>query len=199
MNNMKDIISELKRVQDTFENLESSKVKRGHRNRRYKDDTEWWILGKFKQILQNENIPFPNKASKNEQNDTDFVLENGISIQITEIVPKNLDEAEAWSKFVDVLNKKLLHEFGKNSWLLMYFDELYSNISDYGYWHNYILKRSQELLFSKCPYEKIFVINSSGEAAVSIYPYRFVIKPQWINKSTIIDECLFRYSPYYSK
>lgn len=194
---MKTINIELKRVQNVFTSLDQEAIKKAHRNRIFGDDREWWILGKFKNILQTESIPFPDRASKLPQNDSDFKLDNGVIVQITETVPNNLDSSDAWSKFSTLLNNKFSHFFGKRSWLIIYFDILYSSISEYGYWHNYILKESLKLDFSNCPYEKIFVINASGEAAVSIFPYSFVIKPEWINGKTIIDKCLYQYNSYY--
>jgi|GEM_PF-1934104 hypothetical protein len=204
---MKKISDELNRIEKIFDNLEIGK----HRTREYKEDREWWVLGKLKMIFQNENLNFPNYAEKLEENDTDFnisydgeVFYKGL--QITEVVPLEYKYREIkdsnvkmniWEYYEDVLMNKLNMHFGPNNWLVIYFDELYSKINNNGYWHNVILERSKKLNLSKNTYEKILAIDSRGDAAVSLYPYLFVISPEWNHQSTIIDQCLYRKNTYY--
>lgn len=202
------ILDELKRVEQIFDNFET----RGkHRNRKYKEDREWWILGKTKQIFDKEAIKFPSYAKKLSENDTDFDLSfDGKNlykkIQITECPPldyllkENSNQSiNLWEFYKNIILKKLQYQFGKNNWLLIYFDIRYSAISENGFWHTAILRKSEQLDFSKCTYERIIIIDSKAEAAVSVYPFRYVIRPEWNETSTIVDQCIFRKSIYYSR
>ncbi|MCZ7616563.1 MAG: hypothetical protein M5T52_24130 [Ignavibacteriaceae bacterium] len=45
---------------------------------------------------------------------------------------------------------------------------------------------------SKSKYEKIFVINSSGKAAVSIYPIQYIVYPELTDTSTFIGSLYIR-------
>jgi hypothetical protein len=99
--------------------------------------------------------------------------------------------------YKDGLLKKLKDNFGLDSWLIIYFDNRYTQISSYGYWHNVILKRTLNIDLSESKYEKIIAIDAQGSAAVELYPFSYVICPEWRRQSTIIDECLFRKDSYY--
>lgn len=205
---MKKILDELNRVEKKFENLDIEE----HRNQKYKDDREWWVLGKLKLIFQNENLRFPDYAEKLEVDDTDFDISyDGEKIfkriQITEVVPieykkrggKNPEDiVDTWQLYEQILMNKLNMRFGLNNWLVIYFDELYSKLNDYGYWHNVILEKTKKIDFSKSTFEKILVIDSKGDAAVSLYPYLFVLRPEWCNDATMIDQCFYRKKSYYN-
>ena len=45
--------------------------------------------------------------------------------------------------------------------------------------------------------EKIIAIDAQGSAAVELYPFSYVICPEWRRQSTIIDKCIFRKDSYY--
>lgn len=46
--------------------------------------------------------------------------------------------------------------------------------------------------FSSNKYERIIVIDAKADSAVSIYPFFFVIRPEWGSNCTIIDQILLR-------
>ena len=201
-NSMKLILDEYNRVVKIFENLEGPE---DHRNRIYKLDREWWVLGRLKIIFNKESLghEFPDYADKLSENDTDFVIsfdgeKKYKKIQITEVPPleiinKNIKKKlDNWSAYKMIVNKKLKSDFGKNNWLIIYFDLLYSHISSSGYWHNTILNISGSIDLANNKYERIIIIDSRGDAAVSIFPFLFVIRPEWRSKSTIIDHILLR-------
>jgi hypothetical protein len=202
---MKIILNELERIEKLFSELPGLK---DHRKKEYKDDLEWWILGRFKKILENEGLKFPNYAEKLLQNDTDFVVSFDGShkykcIQITECVQVDLKRGklekntDIWKEYENVLMKKLNYDFGPDNWLLIYFDNSYFQISSNGSWHKAILQRSLKFDMSSCKYEKVIAIDARGNAAVELYPFSFVICPEWRNKSTIVDQCLYRKDSYY--
>jgi hypothetical protein len=198
---MKKILDEYLKIKNQFNVLSSGE----HRKRLYKDQREWWILGRFKMILDMENFndKFPDYADKLPEDHTDFVISyNGKKvfkyIQITEIPPIEItnicrfNDHDIWAHYTTIINKKLTYDFGKNNWLLIYFDIAYGKIYSNGFWHNVILEISRRIDFSFCKYEKIFVIDSKGDAAVSLYPYLFVIRPEWCSGATIIDQLFLR-------
>ena len=68
---MKKILDELDRVESLFNSLEKDE---DHRNNIYKEDREWWVLGRVKKIFDGEYIPFPDYAKKLPEDDTDFII-----------------------------------------------------------------------------------------------------------------------------
>ena len=91
---------------------------------------------------------------------------------------------QPWKSMIENIHKKYLKKYQKNCWLLVYHNMSYYEISHYGYWHNTILYNFQEwyasniIDYSKCPYESIYMINSSAKALVRSYPDLKVIIPE---------------------
>ena len=201
---MKNILFELERIESNFASLEENNA---HRKRHYKEDLEWWILGRTKKIFDREQIAFPSFAEKLKEDDTDFTLSyNGTEaykhIQITEFVLDEVKNSPSEKPDIDklfkrLLDKKLSYNFGPNNWLLIYFDYRSPELCPYGYWHHRILQMVDSYDFSESTYEKILVIDAKGASAVSFHPYRFIISPEWMDQTTRIDGCLIKKSTYY--
>lgn len=118
----------------------------------------------------------PNRERGKEYKDSEKIVEPFVeAIQKVE---------KPWTSFIQNLNDKFLRIYQKNCWLLVYHNMDYGEISYNGFWHNTILanvelwKHSNLVNFSKCPYEKIFVIGNIKEALVSIYPEMKVLVPE---------------------
>ena len=93
---------------------------------------------------------------------------------------------DSWAVFIDILRKKFSKSYGKDCWLLIYYDILITHHTNYGFWHNIMLanarlwyepKNSNAFFLGDSPYEQIYVIDSGGEAAVKIYPELSVVGP----------------------
>lgn len=203
---MKQIINESERVQQLFNCLPGDE---DHRGNKYKSEREWWVLGSLKKIFDGEYIEFPEFAVKLEENDTDFAIsfdDKNIfkKIQITEIPPienmsksNPLNKIDIWKVYEEIIYKKLIANFGKNNWLVIYFDIRYSQITSIGTWHNTILNMSRKLTLPKHNYEKIIVMNPKGTAAISIFPYFFIICPEWRSNTTIVEGIIISKKNYY--
>lgn len=156
---MKIISEELKRVEELINSI-NGKI---YQNRKYKDDLEWWVLGKISEILKKHNMPYPTYAKKKLPPDPDFkTYDNSRNIfkyiEITEVLdpdrrrsdeykienPHNeiilADEPniELLQELKKRINAKLLKRYGTDTWLFIYFDISYSHLSIYGYWHRMI-------------------------------------------------------------
>ncbi|MFZ1520166.1 MAG: hypothetical protein WAU11_15420 [Ignavibacteriaceae bacterium] len=204
---MNNVLEELERVQKLFNSLPGDE---DHRGNKYKSDREWWVLGNLKKIFDGEYIEFPDYATKLPEHNTDFSTSfDGKTvfkqIQITEIPPlENLSKGtstvkiDIWAKYEEILKKKLKAKFGSNNWLVVYFDIRYSQITSIGTWHNTLLRMSKKINFPKHHFEKIIVMDPRGSAAISIFPYFFIICPEWMPGSTIIDEMIVNKNTYYN-
>jgi hypothetical protein len=154
---MKNIFEEYLKIESEFRKLPGLN---DHRNRKYKDPREWWILGRLKLIFNKEKLNsfFPDYANKLPENDTDFEISFDGKIvykyiQIIELPPIEISRIGIENResirdlYVNVVNQKFLSDFGVNNWLIVYFDIPYHYISEYGYWHNSILEISKKLIF----------------------------------------------------
>lgn len=185
-------------------------------SRDYKKDLEWWVLLKLWHIFNLEKLPFPKFAKPFEKTTfPDFALSSdGINIsnyiEVTEVLlpgrkrsdeyknkkdfsNQTANEKEIWISFERILKKKLTRQFEINTWLLLYHNVRYTHISNYGYWHNSILGKFQEYDFTKSRYEHILVIDASGQACVSLFPYLYIIRPEMDDEgTTIVDQYFVR-------
>jgi len=157
---MKIIEDELKRVSLLIEKINGAI----YLDRKYKDDLEWWVLGKTAELLKSSNEIFPKFADKLLPPEPDFITfdENGNKfnqIEVTEVINPNRKRSDECKKLFKIklsnpdnkininllnalqeqLNKKLLMKYEDNCWLLVYFNIFYSQISPYGYWHRLII------------------------------------------------------------
>lgn len=194
---MKNIIDELERVIKLIRNI-NGKIY----NREYKDDLEWWVLGKVIKILQERAKEQPVYAKKADPPNADFITfdkqkNNFKSVEITEIMPperkrtleyttenfrnRNNPNVGLWLQLKDRLKNKLLKDYGKGCWLFIYFNIKYGDITPYGYWerglkyHFDTWINANQLSFKNCKYEKILILDSKGEGLVSLFPFFEVI------------------------
>jgi hypothetical protein len=107
------------------------------------------------------------------------------SASIVEPHLREIEEVEnPWSTFISTLKRKFLKFFQENCWLVVSHDMSYGEITPFGFWHNTLLanvkkwRESRVVDFDRCPYEKIFVIDSSEKALVSIFPSLVVLVPE---------------------
>lgn len=181
-------------------------------DRNYKKDLEWWILGRMRVIVNKTRARFPRFAVAIEENgEPDFYIsKNGKTkfkkIEVTEVLKpgrKRSDEYKGkktdknnkqniWATFHERLEEKFKKDFGKNVWLIIYHNIRYVEITPDGVWHNTILAKMKNVDFSKSKYEKIFVINSGGKAAVSIYPVRYIVYPELKRSQTLLGRLFIR-------
>lgn len=203
------ISDELKKVETFSKNLPYGSL---FINKKYKKNLEWWVLGKMQRIVNKTKSRFPCYALDVEKNgEADFYIsKNGKtifkSIEITEVLKpgrkrsdeykgKNVAEKNIlniWSSFYQRLEAKFKRNFGKDCWLIIYHNIRYAEITSNGSWHDTLLANMENIDFSSSKYEKIFVINSDGKAAVSIYPIRYVVYPELTDKSTFLDMLFIR-------
>ncbi len=203
---MNTISKELKRVEKLINTI-NGKI---FRNRRYKDDLEWWVLGKISEILKMSSLPYPIYAEKKSPPDPDFLTYDKSRnifkyIEITEVLEptrKRSDEyrempneeiiledepnAKLSLELMERIKAKLLKRYGKNTWLFIYFDISYSSISPYGYWHKALMtnlkvwKENKEINLNDQIYKRIFITDAPAEALIQIYPKIQTIKPEEI-------------------
>ena len=157
---MKIISEELKRVEELINNI-NGKI---YQSREYKDDLEWWVLGKISGILKKYKMPYPVYAEKKTPPDPDFKTYDNSRIkfkyiEITEVLDPDRRRSDEYKRenpyneiiLADEPNIELLHElkkriklkllkiYGTDTWLFIYFDISYSHLSIHGYWHRMIL------------------------------------------------------------
>lgn len=205
----KRISDELKRVDSLFRHKPFGTL---IINRQFKKDLEWWILGRFQKIVNKTKSRFPKFGIDIEKNgEPDFYIsKNGKTIfkkiEITEVLKpgrkrsyeykndkrEKINAINIWSSFHERLSSKFNKNFGRDCWLIIYHNIRYSEITPYGVWHNTLLANMENFDFSSCRYEKIFVIDSSGKAAVSIYPIRYIIFPELTGTTTFIGKLFIR-------
>lgn len=198
------ISNELDRVESLFKNRPYGNL---FIDRKYKKDLEWWILAKMRSIVNKTKSRFPRYALDIEKNGEPdyYISKNGKTIfkkiEITEVLKpgrKRSDEYKGkneiennklniWSSFHERLEEKFKKDFGKNCWLIIYHNIRYTDITSIGVWHNTLLANLENIDFSKSKYEKIFVINAEGKAAVSIYPIRYIVYPELTDTFTFLD------------
>jgi hypothetical protein len=119
---MKNISEELKRVKELINNI-NGKI---YQNREYKDDLEWWVLGKISEILKKHNMSYPAYAEKKLPPDPDFkTYDNSRNIfkyiEITEVLDPNRRRSDEYKRenphneiiLADELNIELLQELKK--------------------------------------------------------------------------------------
>ena len=197
---MKNILKELERVEKLIVSDPDF-----HINQKYKSDMEWWVLGKAGEILSELGFEYPTYAIKGES--PDFITYNErqmefYPIEVTEVLEPDRRRAEEykigrqitdWSKtpgrLVDPLEKpwltleacflkKFKKKYPPKTWLIIYFNISYSHISEYGWWHKTLLANAKKWDLSGCPFWKVLLLNSSGEALVDLFPKIYVIKPE---------------------
>ncbi|MDP8269549.1 MAG: hypothetical protein P9L97_12565 [Candidatus Tenebribacter davisii] len=183
----------MKRVQELIKSIKGEI----YLNQQFKEDLEWWVLGRFCSSLDNANRNTPVYAIKRKNtNPPDFELFNqnkdGIGlIEVTEVLKperKRSDEYKnntnnkkykADKKNLNSLllriNDKLLSKF-YNTDLLIYLNISIFDISNLGSWH-WILYNSiknwveeNKLDFDICNYNNIFILDSNGSRLFKIYP-----------------------------
>ena len=167
---MKKIIDELKRVSLLIKKINGDI----YLDRKYKDDLEWWVLGKMTELLKASNEQYPVYADKLFPPEPDFITydvnRNKFNpIEVTEVIDpkrKRSDEYKnsfkldhtivdsetnigLWNTLKQRLNNKFLHKYENDCWLLIYFDITYSKISPYGYWHRAIINKAKIWFESK--------------------------------------------------
>lgn len=205
---LKKISTELNRVQNLILRIRGNIYKK----REHKDDLEWWILGRVSQLLKQKGLHSPHFAEKAMPPEADFITYGKDRkyfrpIEITEVLPpgrkrsqeyteatgrirrieKKETGIELWESLKGRIKKKLLRKYEENSWLLIYFNILYMNISMYGHWDRAISNQVASWLeagdidFSNGNYERVYVIDSAGNALVCIHPEIEVIVPESTN------------------
>lgn len=206
----KKIRDELSRVLELHENIGSEFVT----SKEYQDDREWWILGHFCILLEKSGCEFPVFATKSEQKTPpDFITFDHEKklfnpIELTEVITPGRErtreyrngkynneieniESESievvpdpWSSFIKRLKDKFLKGYGRDSWLVIFHDMCYEEISSMGYWHSTLLANAkiwQEegmINFTKFQGEKIFVVNNNCNACVTLFPKFDIIVPE---------------------
>lgn len=197
---MKKIFGELERVELLLQ------TKRGeiYLDKNHKVDLEWWVLGRACRILITSELISPffaeNLSAKN-QDPPDFVTFDKNEkffrqIEITEVMPQGRRRSQEyrggdfirthydskefkenpWLPLKKKLKDKLLRTNGNLTWLVVYFNILYSKISPYGTWNNAIIANTEswlnngEISFHSSHYEKILVLDSNGKAMVELSP-----------------------------
>jgi len=203
------ISEEYKRVKNLFVAIPYGQI---FINRKHKKDLEWWVSGKMRIIVNKTKSRFPRYALDIEKNgEPDFYIsKNGETIfkkiEITEVLKpgrKRSDEYKGknviennmlniWSSFHERLKEKFKRNFGKDCWLIIYHNIRYADITSNGVWHDTLLANMEKIDFSKTKYEKIFVINAEGKAAVSIYPIKYVVYPELTDTYTFLDTLFIR-------
>lgn len=203
------INNELQRVEALFRDKPYGTL---FKDRNYKKDLEWWILGKMRSIVNKTKSRFPRYALDIEKNgEPDFYIsKNGKTlfkkIEITEVLKprrKRSDEykgknaienntSNIWSSFHERIAEKSKKDYGKNCWLIIYHNIRYTDITSNGVLHDTLLANMEKINFSKVKYEKIFVMNAEGKASVSIYPIRYVVYPELTDTYTFLDGLFIR-------
>jgi hypothetical protein len=197
---MKRITGELKRVQTT--SLDDPDF---HIHQRFQVDMEWWVLGKAIEGLNNVGIEVPEYAEKRQE--VDFITYNAkgkifCPIEISEAMepgrervneyreakqrsnepplPSKLIEPipDPWITLKDVLRKKYAKKYPAQTWLIVYYDISYAKISEYGWWHSTILANAKDWNVKKSPFQRVLVLNSSGNAIVQFSPKLCVIREE---------------------
>lgn len=201
-NTHKKIKNELSRVERIIRNIDINVFL----SREYKDDLEWWTLGKIVVLLENSDLTFPVFAEKRNPPDPDFITYASDHkfykyVEVTEVLNPQRYRSHEYANKIErkVPNKpnielieslktrikqKLNMKYGADSWLFIYFNMTYSNLSLFGNWERLLLfhvtqwLQKKEIDFSNCSYERIFVTNSSGKALIQIYPNTTTIIPE---------------------
>ena len=130
-----------------------------HIGRQYKDELEWWVLGRIVKILKENNLPFPIHAEKRNPPDADFITYDDKfkifkPMELTEVIEsgrrrsdeykkdkkndKNNDNSvsefvkkidKPWETFINNLREKCLMRYENNCWLLVYHNITWTRIS----------------------------------------------------------------------
>ena len=150
--------------------------------RKYKNDLEWWILGRIATLLKKKGIDSPIYAEKKEPPNPDFLTYSDNKklfkpIEITEVIdlkrkrsyeyknkiPRETQEIpnlDLWNSLKICLKKKFLKKYEPDCWLFIYFDIIYPHISIHGYWDRAIRhyieswNDKNEINLESSPYEK---------------------------------------------
>lgn len=199
---MKIIKSELNKVEKLIDQINGEVFL----DRKYKNDLEWWILGRITSLLRGKGVDSPVYAEKRDPPDPDFFTYSKRKklfhpIEITEVIDSNRKRSKEyankiyrknhsepnlvlWNSLKNRLNDKFLKFYGKDCWLLIYFDIIYGHISLFGYWDRAILNHitswnnNKEINLKSSPYEKIYITNSSATALVQIFPKLITVIPE---------------------
>lgn len=193
---MKIIKQELERVKQLHAKIGSDFVV----SREYKDDREWWVLGNTVSLLEQAGLQYPEYAQKTIPPDPDFMTysSNRVRfrpIEIGEVLRpgrKRGDEYEEpfyikdveqlqlpWESFISVLNDKFLKRYDRDSWLIVYHNIISFEISLDDRWHEILLANAETwkesaprgmINLTESPYQRILVLNSTGNALVEIHP-----------------------------
>ena len=149
----------------------------------------------YKLLLTNDEFI---SALVDEQESPDFILqidsiENPFSIEVCEILHPNRERGneaqqpldinkiienkqDIWEQFKSTLQKKLTKNYGNNCALLIYHNIPASHISEYGYWINIVCanikewNKQQLIDLKNTTFQKIYIINSSVDEVISVYP-----------------------------
>lgn len=207
---MKNLQREYLRVKDLSEKLGGEFLY----SDKYKKDREWWVLGSFFNLLRASDEYCDILADEQESPDFKlkyFTRENNYNIEVCEIlhpgrkrgneneVPFDVDfylknvienQLDIWETFKSTLQKKLIKDYGNNTWLLIYHNIPASHISEYGFWVNLVCANVEKWIeqdiinLKNANFQQIFVINSSVKEVISIHPEFKVIyskyKPYFI-------------------
>lgn len=197
---MERISDELRRVQTT--SLDDSDF---NIHQKFQVDMEWWVLGKAVDGLKSVGIKAPEYAEKRQE--VDFITYDAkreifCPIEISEAMepgrkrvneyreakqrsnepplPGKLIEPipDPWITLKDVLKKKYSKKYPPRTWLIVYYNISYGKISNFGWWHKTILANAKNWNIEKSPFERVLIINASGEAIVQFSPQLTVIKEE---------------------
>lgn len=191
---MKNISNELNRVQKLIRDINGDI----YLNQKYKEDLEWWVLGRFCKSLEKAGNKYPTYAIKRKNtNPPDFELYNingeiNNLIEVTEtLIPGrrrsyeyrenfvNAEGLKADKKNLDSLLQRIndkLHSKFVNTDLLIHLNISIFKISNLGAWHwiiyNSIKKWINEdnLNFDICNYNNVFILDSNGSRLFKVYP-----------------------------
>ena len=138
---MKEITNELHRVCQIIENIGGNI----YLDKKYKNDLEWWVLGKISKMLKKSGLSYSTYAEKSDH--PDFITFDNYKskfkkIEITEVIHpirkrsdeyvKNLEiiknvsketiDISLWETLKTRINDKLLKFYGSDIWLFIYFN-----------------------------------------------------------------------------
>lgn len=102
----------------------------------------------------------------------------------TTMYPIGRPHQQPWSSFAKVLRNKIRKPYSPDSWLVIYHNMGYSDFQDGELWHertqstlrNWTYESDATCDITRSQFESIFVIDSSGTAAIRLHPHWDVVK-----------------------